>query len=401
MLSLSGELVSQFPTFGDRLIRTWLRIRAKSMTFFVLASVVVALGIVMSTSVKTIVFTFLLAPQRITLMQKIIAPFFLLGIAYLMNIFFVAIGVVAGFKTSLRQACMIGVERSHTLLWIGVISSFAVTAASVAFIVPGILLALALAMTLPVLVVERQRGFSALTRSRQLMVGHVWHWFLHWTALSLCFGIPSFVILTSLTVIGLPYAWLWVTIASIVIKIIVIPCMIVFTQLFYEDIMLEKKVRAPNTPSHRHLYIFLSVLGALFAAGAIVALLLFQNNFLQNKIFSLPITQTVTGQIIDLPRPQFTAAQRDVIRYQDVVVLRLALATYFVREKRFPQTLAAMVPIDLTKIPSDPTTGLPYLYTPSGDSYTLLFALESGVANLTSGTHTATIDGIDPPATTP
>lgn len=76
----------------------------------------------------------------------------------------------SGFRPSLRFAA----RRLHSLVWLTIVMSFLLVLAFIAFVIPGIYLFAAWAVSTPVLIIEGPRGMKALRRSRQLVAGQWW-----------------------------------------------------------------------------------------------------------------------------------------------------------------------------------------------------------------------------------
>lgn len=66
-------------------------------------------------------------------------------------------------------------RRLGGLLWVVVLSGLAILAGFIALIVPGIILAVLLSVSVQAFVVEGARGPAALARSWNLVKGHFWH----------------------------------------------------------------------------------------------------------------------------------------------------------------------------------------------------------------------------------
>jgi hypothetical protein len=66
-------------------------------------------------------------------------------------------------------------ERALPLLWVSLLTFLVVAIGIICLILPGIYLAISLAVAVPVLMAEDRRGLAALRRARELVAGHWWH----------------------------------------------------------------------------------------------------------------------------------------------------------------------------------------------------------------------------------
>lgn len=66
-------------------------------------------------------------------------------------------------------------ERLLPLLWVTILTAVVVLIGFICLIIPGIFLAVSLAIAVPVLMAEDRRGLAALRRARELVAGHWWH----------------------------------------------------------------------------------------------------------------------------------------------------------------------------------------------------------------------------------
>ncbi len=76
--------------------------------------------------------------------------------------------------TSFRSSLRFAVRRLPSLLWLTIVMSVLLLLAFIAFIIPGIYLFAAWAVSSPVLLIEGPRGMKALQRSRRLVAGQWW-----------------------------------------------------------------------------------------------------------------------------------------------------------------------------------------------------------------------------------
>jgi hypothetical protein len=79
-----------------------------------------------------------------------------------------------GRKASWRSSLGFAARRFHSILWIVLLGGFLTVLGGVFCLIPGIYLAVAFAVALPVLMSEGETGRSALGRSRALVRGRWW-----------------------------------------------------------------------------------------------------------------------------------------------------------------------------------------------------------------------------------
>ncbi|OGE77862.1 MAG: hypothetical protein A2751_02350 [Candidatus Doudnabacteria bacterium RIFCSPHIGHO2_01_FULL_46_14] len=89
------------------------------------------------------------------------------------------------------------------------------------------------------------------------------------------------------------------------------------------------------------------------------------------------------------PQIDAQAVIRDEQRLKDIESLQTALETYFTAKKTYPKLLdELMAEKILTSVPTDPKSGVQYLYSPFGQTstdYSLSFILESDIGTLKKG----------------
>jgi hypothetical protein len=100
------------------------------------------------------------------------------------------------------DALRFALQRFGALLWVSIVFFVALTAGFFVFLLPGIWLVGALAVALPVFVVEDRRGFAALHRSRELVKRRWWATFGALFPLALVVGLGSLLLELALNVNG-------------------------------------------------------------------------------------------------------------------------------------------------------------------------------------------------------
>jgi hypothetical protein len=86
-----------------------------------------------------------------------------------------AAGSVVGVPIDVDDSYRYAIARIGSILLIAVLSGLAVGVGLIFLIIPGIIIAVKLAVSIPALVVEGHRGTQAMSRSWNLTTGHFWH----------------------------------------------------------------------------------------------------------------------------------------------------------------------------------------------------------------------------------
>lgn len=88
--------------------------------------------------------------------------------------FMIVTGAYLGVEPTWQESVRFAGRRLWSLLWLQLVYGVLLALAFIAFVIPGIYLAVAWAVAVPVLLFEDLRGFSALRRSRELLRGRWW-----------------------------------------------------------------------------------------------------------------------------------------------------------------------------------------------------------------------------------
>jgi hypothetical protein len=146
--------------------------------------------------------------------------------------------------SSLRFAA----RRLPAALWMTIVMVILLVPAFLALVVPGIWLAIAFSMGLPVLLTEDERGFGALSRSFNLVKGHWWRVFLTllvaYILVAVVQGIVTAVLIalaTSAFDSGSFTAHALATIARIIGLAITTPVLSAVTAILYFDLRVRKE----------------------------------------------------------------------------------------------------------------------------------------------------------------
>jgi hypothetical protein len=99
------------------------------------------------------------------LLQALTAPLLTGGLSWL------AARLYAGEEPSVQEALQVAFSRFLTLIWVGILTFFAVVGGLILLIIPGILISLRLTFSPTVVVVEGVKGSGALGRSWRLSRG--------------------------------------------------------------------------------------------------------------------------------------------------------------------------------------------------------------------------------------
>jgi hypothetical protein len=99
--------------------------------------------------------------------------------------------VLVGREPDVAESYRFGYRRLWSILLVGILFGLAVLAGLIALIIPGIIIAVRLSVSIPALVVERKRGTQALGRSWDLFRGYSWPVFGAFLVVALLTGIVN------------------------------------------------------------------------------------------------------------------------------------------------------------------------------------------------------------------
>ena len=150
-----------------------------------------------------------------------------------------AVAAVAGEDLGVRRSYRFAVGRVWPLFLALALTWLLTMLGFVLFVVPGVVVGVLLAVSIPALVVEGTRVRDALVRSWNLVGGHWWHSFgallLTWLLLGLT------VSLLDNAVGGLGYGWLAETVAQALSITLVTPVAVLVAVLLYLDLRARRE----------------------------------------------------------------------------------------------------------------------------------------------------------------
>jgi hypothetical protein len=150
-----------------------------------------------------------------------------------------AVAAVAGQDVGIGRSYRFGIGRLWPLLQVIFVTWLLTMLGLLLFVVPGVVVGVLLAVSVPALVVEGGRGRDALSRSWDLVRGRWWHSFgtvlLTWLLLGLA------VNLVDNAVGGLGHGWLAETIAQAAVITLVVPFAVLVVVLLYLDLRARKE----------------------------------------------------------------------------------------------------------------------------------------------------------------
>jgi len=82
-----------------------------------------------------------------------------------------------GFEIGWRESISYALRKLHSIIWVLLLAGLGITVGFLLLIVPGVFIAIAWALAIPVLLSEDARGSKALGRSYRLVRGHWWKTF--------------------------------------------------------------------------------------------------------------------------------------------------------------------------------------------------------------------------------
>ena len=148
--------------------------------------------------------------------------------------------------------------------WVSILLGLIVLGGFILFIVPGVYLAIALSLTMFVLILEREKGLNAIIKSREYTRGNVWR-ITKYALYTLVYIVPAYLVLFLIQIVtkNTPVAFIY-DIVSQVFSLVFAPLLIAYGYRVYEHIKLQKSsmVFAP-TVNTRRKYMALGIFGAL------------------------------------------------------------------------------------------------------------------------------------------
>jgi uncharacterized membrane protein len=144
---------------------------------------------------------------------------------------------VAGEDPSLEQSYRFGFHRLWSVLLVSVLVGLAIIGGLILLIIPGIWIAVRLAVSIEALVVEGRRGTEAMGRSWGLVGGHWWHAFATLLVAALLTGIVNAVITAPFSATG----WFVQGVAAAVATVVTLPYGVLVGVLLYLDLRARKE----------------------------------------------------------------------------------------------------------------------------------------------------------------
>jgi hypothetical protein len=139
-------------------------------------------------------------------------------------------------------------RRIGPLLWLSILYGVLIVAGGILLVIPGVYLAVAFAVAIPVLVVEDLRGGIALKRSRQLIKGRWWATLGALLPAGLITGILAITLTLTLRVSGSITAYALAHAASaLLVQVFLTPVTIATTVAIYLDLRARKEPDQLNT----------------------------------------------------------------------------------------------------------------------------------------------------------
>jgi uncharacterized membrane protein len=144
---------------------------------------------------------------------------------------------VAGEDPSVEQSYRFGFHRLWSVLLVSVLVGLAIIGGLILFIIPGIWIAVRLAVSIEALVVEGRRGTEAMGRSWGLVGGHWWHAFFTLLVAALLTGIVNAVITAPFGATN----WFVQGVAAAVATVVTLPYGVLVGVLLYLDLRARKE----------------------------------------------------------------------------------------------------------------------------------------------------------------
>jgi hypothetical protein len=144
--------------------------------------------------------------------------------------------ILIGREPDAGESFRFGYRRFWSILLIGILVGLAVFAGFILLVIPGIIIAVRLSVSIPALVVERRRGTDALSRSWNLVKGYSWPVFGAFIVVALLNGLVNGI----LTAIG-GNNWFLVAIFAAIASCITTPFLGLVIGLIYFDLRVRKE----------------------------------------------------------------------------------------------------------------------------------------------------------------
>jgi hypothetical protein len=147
-----------------------------------------------------------------------------------------AAGSLVGETPTPSDAFKYGFHRLGSIILIGLLVALIVAGGFFLLIIPGIIFAVKLSVSIPALIVENRRGTDAISRSWNLTTGHFWHVLGTW--------IVAYIIAAIVTAILTAFGgdnWFVRGILASIASVITTPFVALVTVLLYLDLRSRKE----------------------------------------------------------------------------------------------------------------------------------------------------------------
>jgi hypothetical protein len=148
-----------------------------------------------------------------------------------------AAGSVVDMPVSVEDSYNYALARIGPIIWIGLLAGLAVFVGFFVFFIGAVIVAVKLAVGVPVLVVENKRGVEALRRSWDLTTGHFWHVLGTVFLAGIITGIASAILQAPFGSSG----WFGPAIGASIAQIVTAPFTALVTILVYLDLRARKE----------------------------------------------------------------------------------------------------------------------------------------------------------------
>lgn len=252
-----------------------------------------------------------------------------------------------GFVESYRRAF----KKWFSYFWISILSSLVVLGGLVLLIIPGIIAAICVAFAAYVLVWEDKRGFSALSRSCQLVKGYWWRVLGRLLLVGLIPIVAGFIIALIIADENIK------SVANLGVGVIVAPFTVYYAYLIYQSLFRVKGPAPSSLKKKWHITAFVIGIATVLLIPIILTYLVGQN-LMGDRMMA-----------------------RDATRRVEINKARVALNLFHDINGKYPVSLEVLLEQKMIQSRSglaDPKTGEIYKYTPtnSQQDYQLCVYLE-------------------------
>lgn len=259
------------------------------------------------------------------------------------------IGVMESFRR--------GWHKILSFWWVSVLFMAVILGGTLLLVVPGIIVAVFVSLSVYVVVAEDEKGMAALLKSREYVRGRWWGVFGRLLFLFAFSMIVSWILAFVVALLNVPL--IATPIINLVSLLFLTPLYVIYLFLMYGNLKSLRGDLSAAPVGKKTTFVVLAILGIVGVLVLPATIMLASLNGARGKAY-------------------------DARRNADIKQIRWALVLY--QDKSggiFPDSLDVLIPEYLEKAPTDPKTNMPYPYqaTSGGRDYKICAQLEKGGEN--------------------